>query len=219
MRVFIVGARADGHGKVVLEILQAMNCFDIVGFVDDDPSKANLTIRGLGVIGTTRDFGRLRQDHGIQGGVVAIANNSRRRQLGEMIMHADLDLINAIHPTAHVDSDVSLDRGIVLCQGVVVVAGTRIGNCVNIHTGATVDHDNIIKDGANLGPGVHTAGRVEIGMDAFLGTGAAIIPDIIVGDGAVVGAGAVVIRPVDPFDKVVGVPARSIMDADLLPRE
>lgn len=219
MRIFIVGARPDGHGKVVLEILQAMNSFEVVGFVDDDPAKANLTIRGLGVIGTTRDFNKLRQDFGIQGGIVAIANNSKRRQLGKMIMQANLELINAIHPTVHVDSDVLLGKGVVLCQGVIIVSGTRIGNCVNIHTSATIDHDNIIKAGANLGPGVHTTGRVQIGMDAFIGVGAALIPDIAVGDGAVIGAGAVVIQSVKPFDKVVGVPARSIVNVSKSTRE
>ncbi|MGL4598109.1 MAG: acetyltransferase, partial [Bacteroidia bacterium] len=77
-------------------------------------------------------------------------------------------------------------------------------------TGATIDHDNLVEDGANLGPGVHTAGRVKIGRDAFLGTGAIVIPDGSIGEGAIVGAGTVVIRPIDAFTKVVGVPAKTI---------
>jgi acetyltransferase-like isoleucine patch superfamily enzyme len=121
-----------------------------------------------------------------------------------------LELINAIHPTVHIDSEVSFGKGNVFCQGVIIVTGTKIGNCINIHTGATVDHDNIIEDGANLGPGVHTAGRVTICKDAFLGTGTVVIPDGIVGEGAITGAGTVVIRPVDPYTKVVGVPAKMI---------
>jgi len=214
MRVVIVGARFDGHGKVVLEILQATGMFDVVGFVDDDPAKRHDTIRGVSVIGTTSDFVRLREEDGVQGGIVAIAANSQRRRLARMIEEAKLELINAIYPTVHLDSDVVLGRGIVLCQGVIVIAGTRIGDCVNIHTGATIDHDNIIESGANLGPGVHTAGRVRIGQDAFVGTGAVFIPDVVVGEGAVVGAGAVVIRNVPPFDRVAGVPARSILKSD-----
>ncbi len=187
-----------------------MHRFEVVGFVDDDPEKRNLTVRGFPVLGSTRDLERLRQTSGVEGAIVAIADNPKRRALGQRILEAGLELINAIHPTVHFDSDVVLGKGVVLCQGVIVVAGTRIGNSVNIHTGATIDHDNVIGDGANLGPGVHTAGRVHIGRDAFIGTGAAFIPDVTVGEGAVVGAGAVVIRPVKPFDKVVGVPACSI---------
>lgn len=210
MRIVIIGARPDGHGKVVLEISQAMQGFEILGFVDDDPEKLSLTVRGLPVVGSTRDLERLQQNLDVEGAIVAIANNPRRRALGQRVLEAGLELVNAIHPTVHLDSDVVLGRGTVLCQGVIVVAGTRIGNSVNVHTGATIDHDNVIEDGANLGPGVHTAGRVHIGRDAFVGAGAVFIPDVMVGEGAVVGAGAVVIRPVEPFDRVVGVPARSI---------
>jgi sugar O-acyltransferase (sialic acid O-acetyltransferase NeuD family) len=209
-RVIIVGARADGHGKVVLEILEAMRCFQVVGFVDDDPSKQNLVIRGLPVMGGMADLRELKLKYDLQGGIVAIADNPRRRYLGQRIQDAGLELVNAIHPTAHLDSDVSLGRGIVLCQGVIVVAGTSIGNSVNVHTGATIDHDNVIEDGANLGPGVHTAGRVRICRDAFVGTGSSMIPDVTVGEGAIVGAGAVVIRDVFARVTAVGVPAKAI---------
>jgi sugar O-acyltransferase (sialic acid O-acetyltransferase NeuD family) len=210
MRIVIVGARPDGHSKVVLEILQAMQRFEIVGFVDDDPEKRELSIRDIPVVGTTSEFEQLRRTLGVEGAIVAIADNQRRRELGQEILRANLELVNAIHPTVHLDSDVVVGQGVVLCQGVIVVAGTQIGNSVNVHTGATIDHDNIIEDGANLGPGVHTAGRVHIGRDAFVGTGTVFIPDVTVGEGAIIGAGTVVIRPVKPFDKVVGVPARSV---------
>lgn len=210
MRVVIVGARADGHGKVVLEILKSMGCFEVVGFIDDDPNKQQLMIRGVPVIGTTSDITRLRKELRIEGGIVAIANNPLRRRIGQALREEGLELINAIHPSVHLDSDVSIGKGVVLCQGVIVITGTQIYDSVNIHTGATIDHDNVVESGANIGPGVHTAGRVRIGQDAFIGAGAVLIPDVVIGEGAVVGAGSVVINSVAPYDKVVGVPARSI---------
>ncbi len=133
-----------------------------------------------------------------------------RRKLSSDIEKAGLKLVNAIHPTVHFDSDVTIGNGCYIGQGVIVITGTKIGNCVNIHTGATIDHDNVIEDGANLGPGVHTAGRVKIGKDAILGTGVLMIPDGVVEEGAIVGAGAVVIRTVKANTKVVGVPAKEI---------
>ena len=56
MKTIIVGARADGHAKVVLEILLSMKCFDIAGFIDDDESKIGEKIRGYPVIGTMRQL-------------------------------------------------------------------------------------------------------------------------------------------------------------------
>jgi sugar O-acyltransferase (sialic acid O-acetyltransferase NeuD family) len=209
-KVVILGARIDGHAKVVLEIIEAEGKYEVVGFIDDNLFGNQLTIRNIPVIGTTSDLSVLKQQLGLFGAIVAIGNNLQRRKLGAKIQEAGLQLINAIHPTVHIDSDVEIGLGNCFCQGVIIVAGTRIGNCVNVHTGATIDHDNVIEDGANLGPGVHTSGRVTICRDAFLGAGTVVIPDGYIGEGAITGAGTVVIRPIASLTKVVGVPARLI---------
>ncbi len=206
----IIGARADGHAKVVLEILEAGEVYNVVGFIDDDKSKIGTEIRGIKVIGTTEDLKSLKDKIGVAAGIVAIGNNTMRRRLSDKIVSSGLELINAIHPTVHIDSDVEIGKGCYIGQGVILVTGTRIGNCVNIHTGATIDHDNIIEDGANLGPGVHTAGRVKIGRDAFLGTGAVVIPDASVGENSIVGAGGVVINGLPANVTAVGVPVKVI---------
>lgn len=209
-KVVILGARIDGHAKVVLEIIKAEGKYDVVGFIDDNLFGKGKPIRNIPVIGTTSDLPMLKQQFGLFGAIVAIGNNLQRRKLGDKIQEAGLQLINAIHPSVHLDSDVIIGLGNCFCQGVIIVTGTRIGDCVNVHTGATIDHDNIIEDGANLGPGVHTSGRVTICRDAFLGAGTLVIPDGYVGEGAITGAGTVVIRPVPSYTKVVGVPARVI---------
>lgn len=208
--IIIIGARADGHAKVVYEIILAMKKYNVIGFIDDDESKQGALIRDKKVIGKMADLIFLKEKHNLIGGIVAIGNNKQRRELSEQIKKSGLELINAIHPTVHFDSDVKIGEGCYIGQGAIVVTGTKIGNCVNIHTGTTIDHDNSIEDGANLGPGVHTAGRVKIGKDAFIGTGAAIIPDAIIEEGAIVGAGSVVLNKVFAYTKVVGVPARKI---------
>jgi sugar O-acyltransferase (sialic acid O-acetyltransferase NeuD family) len=207
-KAVIIGARADGHAKVVLEILLASGSVEIAGFIDDDPAKKGELIRGYTILGSFSELPILADKQGITSAIVAIGHNSMRRELASRAEKLGLELINAIHPTVHLDSDVILGKGNYLGQGVIVVTGTRIGNCVNIHTGTTIDHDNLVEDGANLGPGVHTAGRVKIGKDAFLGAGTVVIPDGSIGEGAITGAGTVVIRPVAPYTKVVGNPAR-----------
>jgi sugar O-acyltransferase (sialic acid O-acetyltransferase NeuD family) len=209
-KAVIIGARADGHAKVVLEILLAEGKVEVAGFIDDDLSKKGSSIRNYPVLGTLSELPSIALQKGIQCGIVAIGNNPMRRALAEKLEAMGLELINAIHPTAHLDSDVVVGKGNYIAQGVIVVTGSRIGNNVNIHTGTTIDHDNVIEDGANLGPGVHTAGRVKIGKDAFLGTGTLVIPDGIVGEGAITGAGTVVIHPIEKYTKVVGVPAKLI---------
>jgi sugar O-acyltransferase (sialic acid O-acetyltransferase NeuD family) len=209
-KAVIIGARADGHAKVVLEVLLAQGGIEVLGFIDDDASKKGQLIRNFPVLGILDELPQLIRSKNISCAIVAIGHNSMRRALAIKVQEMGLELINAIHPTVHLDSDVQLGKGNYLGQGVIIVTGARIGNCVNIHTGTTIDHDNIIEDGANLGPGVHTAGRVKIGKDAFLGTGTLLIPDVSVGEGVIAGAGTVIIKSLPPFIKVVGNPARQI---------
>jgi sugar O-acyltransferase (sialic acid O-acetyltransferase NeuD family) len=206
----IIGARKDGHAKVVLEILNAGKKYKVVGFVDDDPTKMGMDIKGIKVIGNVKQLKDFKKKLRVKAGIVAIGDNPMRRKLSEKVVEAGLELISAIHPTVIKDSDVKIGKGCYIGQGVILVTGTQIGNCVNIHTGATIDHDNIIEDGANLGPGVHTAGRVKIGRDAFLGTGAIVIPDGVVGKGSIIGAGGVVINTIPPNVTAVGVPVKVI---------
>ncbi len=209
-KAIIVGARADGHAKVVLHVYLASKHVDVVGFIDDDPSKKEVIIGGLPVLGQMTDIPILKTKFGINSGIVAIGNNTQRRELANKIETYGLELINAIHPSVIIDGDVQIGKGNYIGQGVIIISGTRIGNCVNIHTGTTIDHDNIIEDGVNIGPGVHTAGRVCIRQNTFLGAGCTVIPDIEIGKGVVAGAGTVIIRNVSPFTKVVGNPARRI---------
>lgn len=210
MKCLIIGARADGHAKVVLEVLRAAGEHEVVGFIDDDPGKRSVVINGVPVIGAMNDIPELRRSQGIAAGIVAIGDNPKRRALGVELKAHGLKLINAIHPTVVRDPDVRIGEGCYIGQGVILVTGTTVGDSVNIHAGATIDHDNVIEDGANLGPGVHTAGRVRIERDAFLGTGTLVIPDASVGCGAICGAGTVVLDRVEPFTKVVGAPPRVI---------
>src|SRR5262249_21750200 len=152
-KAIIVGARADGHAKVVLEILLAAGTVEVVGFVDDDVTKKGTSIRNYLVLGTMAEIESLKISHGVSAGIVAIGNNPMRRSLSGQLEQKGLKLINAIHPTVHMDSDVEIGKGNYIGQGVIIVTGSKIGNCVNIHTGTTIDHDNVIEDGANIGPG------------------------------------------------------------------
>jgi sugar O-acyltransferase (sialic acid O-acetyltransferase NeuD family) len=157
-----------------------------------------------------KELSDLIKEKNISGGIVAIGDNAKRRELAQQLKKLNLKLINAIHPTAILDSDVSVGEGNYIAQGVIIVTGTKIGNCCNIHTAASIDHDNILEDGVNLGPGVRTAGRVTIKQDAFLGTGTVVIPDITIGEGSYLGGGSVVIKNIQSFTKEVGNPSRKI---------
>jgi len=53
-------------------------------------------------------------------------------------------------------------------------------------------------------------GDVVIGDRVWIGYRAIILPGVFLGEGAVIGAGAVVAKDVEPYEIVVGNPARKI---------
>ncbi|QLQ08357.1 MAG: hypothetical protein HZY76_21790 [Anaerolineae bacterium] len=206
MRVIILGARADGHARVVLDILEASGV-TVVGFLDDDPTKWGQAIRGRPILGGVDRLAALITTHQPRGhrgdwprAAARWGSTFARRACGWSTPFIPRRTWPATRSSAQGVPLPRRDRH----------ARRTPGDCVTLYTAATVDHDSVLEDGANLSPGVHTAGRVHLGRDVFVGVGAVFIPDVRVGEGAYIGAGAVVIRDVAPYDVVAGVPARSI---------
>ena len=86
------------------------------------------------------------------------------------------------------------------------------GSSIVIGETATVGVDCCISHGVTLGgTGKESGNRhPKVGNGVFLGAGATILGNIKIGDGAIINAGAVVTKPVEPFTRVGGVPAKFI---------
>jgi sugar O-acyltransferase (sialic acid O-acetyltransferase NeuD family) len=208
MKCVIVGA--GGHGRVVLDILVRAGGHDIVGFLDSNPALTGKRVDGKLVYGTIEDLSRLRQEHAVEGALVAIGNNGVRRDFADRIERQGLTLINAVHPSANLANNVTIGRNVVVAAGALVCAHCHIGDSVILNTGCIVDHESMIGPGTHVCPGARLAGRVLVESGAFVGIGATIIQNLKIGYNAVIGAGAVVIRDVAPNTTVVGVPAHPI---------
>jgi len=208
-RCVIVGA--GGHGRVVLDILLNAGGYDVAGFVDSNPALAGKRVDGLPVLGRPEDTPAIRRDSGIECGIVAIGDNGVRRDFANRLRSWGLELINAIHPSAHLAHNVTLGRNIVVAAGSLVCAHCQIGESVILNTGCIVDHESLIGTATHVCPGARLAGRVTVESGAFIGIGATVIQYIRIGYESVVGAGAVVIEDVPPMTTVVGVPAKPIV--------
>ncbi len=204
--LLIIGA--GGHGAVVLDIVLAAGLYRPIGFIDADPAQAGKRIDGVPVLGPMNLLPKLKQK--ARFAIVAIGDNRARVSYAAKLRQAGFELVNAIHPTAHVSHTATVGHNLVIAAGAIVSTSVRIGDSVLINTGAIVDHECEIGDGVHLGPGCKLAGRVRIATGAFVGIGACVIQCLRVGEEAIVGAGAVVIRDVADRDTVIGVPARSM---------
>lgn len=206
MRTVIIGS--GGHGRVVLDILQAGKTHEPIGFLDANAALHGRCVDGKPILGCIDDLPRLRHALRIESAVVAIGDNTIRQIVARKVTGFGIPLVQAIHPSANIAATATIGCNVVIAAGAIVCAHCRVGDSVILNTGCIVDHESVIGDGAHVCPGARLAGRVQVEAGAFLGIGSTIIQCLRIGEDAVVGAGAVVIEDVPPMTTVVGVPAR-----------
>lgn len=199
-----------GFGREVWGLVSALRIagspWRVAGFVDDDPSPANLRLverLGSAVIGA---IGALRQ--GRRAVVAAVGDPATRARIVHELIGADLEWPVLIHPDATVGPDVAVGEGTVIAAGARLSVHIEVGAHVHVDQNVTVGHDSRIGAFSRLNPQACLSGAVTLGRQVLAGANATILPGLSVGDGAVVGAGAVVVRDVPAAAVVKGVPAR-----------
>ena len=80
-RILVVGAGALGK-EITYKILahRALG-FEVAGFLDDDPGKANLSFHGVGVLGTLADVGQVLEEHKIDQVFVALPLDAHKKMM------------------------------------------------------------------------------------------------------------------------------------------
>lgn len=205
----IVGC--GGFGREVADVVCAINLqsptFDLLGFVDDDPSPEDLdriAHLGLPLLGSVASQlgGRPRLY------ALGIGNGAVRRLLDHRFEAAGWTAPVLIHPDATFGAAVSFGSGAIICAGARLTTNIRVGRHVHVNLNSTVGHDSVIDDFATINPLVAVSGNVRIGETATLGTHSAVLQNLSIGSGAFVGGSALVVKNVPPETLVKGVPAR-----------
>ena len=214
-KVVFVGA--GGHCKVLLDIFQEMqksdfNNIEVFGITDYDQEKIGKAFCSSKVIGNDSVLPKIFND-GVRYAVVGIGgigDNSLRKDIYIKLKHIGFNILNIIHPSSYIGSNVSLGDGNVVGIRSIINAEAQIGSNVIINTGSIIEHDCVIESHVHIAPGVVMSGGVHVDDEVHIGTGAVIIQGIKIGKNALVGAGSVVINDVPEGAVVVGNPAKII---------
>ncbi len=189
---------ASGHGKVIIEILEAMGIK--IDLIFDD----NYSIKSL--IGyPVQEFSqKLVLDKKL---IISMGNNSIRKKIVSAIV---AEYGNALHPSSIISPSCKIGEGSVIMAGVTINADTHIGKHCIINTNSSVDHDCRIGDFVHLSPNATLCGDAHIGEGSHIGASSVIIPGKKIGKYCVVGAGSVVINDISDFSVAVGNPCKVI---------
>lgn len=198
-----------GHAKVLIDCLGIIGHAKILGILDPDTELWGKILSGVPVLGADNMLPDL-VTAGVNSFVVgagSIGNSQIRQKLFEFGLANGLQPLSVIHPAATISTRVELAWGVQILAASVINAGARIGKNVIVNSGAIVEHDCEISDHVHIATGAKLSGGVRVGSGAHIGAGATIRQNIVIGDGAVVGIGAAVVKDVQPYSIVVGVPA------------
>mgnify|MGYP001190438391 CR=1 FL=1 len=203
MKSVLIGA--GGHGRVLMEAYLPARFDAILDSVIQLPE-----IEGVPVIGSDDLLPGL----AAQGfthfviGVGSAKSCARRAELFQTALHAGLQPLTIIHPTAWISPSAEIAPGCQILPRAVIHTRARVAENVLVNTASIVEHDCTVGAHCHLATGTVLCGGVSIAETSHIGAGSVIRQGIRIGAGALVAAGAVVVKDVADGQTVAGVPAR-----------
>lgn len=205
----IVLLGAGGHCKVIIDILNSTNKYEIAG-ITDKSIKGN--VLNIPIIGDDNVLPKLYRE-GVEYafiGLGALSNMNIRNLLYSQLKKIGFKLPVLIHKAAVVSPYSHVSDGTCVMAGAIINPGADIGeNCI-INTGSVIEHDCKVGHNTHISPNAAVAGRVTIGSNTHIGIGSSIIQGITIGNNVTIGAGAVVISNIEDNSLAVGIPAKVI---------
>lgn len=199
-KLLIIGA--GGHGRVIASIAKISKKYKSICFLDDADIEFS---GGYPVIDKIVNFKKYISEYVF---FVAIGTNEFRQEISQKLLDSGAQIVNCIHPSAIINDDVVIGKGVAVIAGAVINTGATIGDGVIINTQSSVDHDSHVGSYSHIAVGAHIAGEVKIGKNVFVGAGAVVIEDIKICDGCTIGAGAVVVKNIEQKGTYTGMPAK-----------
>lgn len=182
-----------GHGKSLIELVRALDTYELIGVVDDGMAMESRVL-GLPVVGGVDSLQELAK-RGIRQAVNAVGGVGDVRvrvQVFGSLHRAGFVCPSLVHPRALVEPSASLADGTQIFPFAYVGSEVEVGYGSIVNTGAIVSHDCVISDYVNVAPGAILAGGVAIGPQALVGMGVTVNLGVHIGAHARIGNGATV---------------------------
>ena len=215
--LIIIGAGGSSQqiGEAVEQVNLRQPRWNLLGFLDDDPTKLGKTILGLTVLGpvaTARQYSAKF--------IIGMANARDPGRRAKVLSSMGTDperFATVIHPSAIVSRHARVGTGTAIMQNVVITQNSIVVDHVIILHNVSIGHDVTIEDFATISPDSVITGACRIGAGAYIGAGSAINNRCVVNPTAVVGLGSVVTKDVPAGWTVVGNPATRLMPKGAAP--
>ena len=208
-KVLIFGS--SGHAKVIIDIFEKENMYEIIGLLDSYRSIGEKTL-GYPVIGTYNTIPKEILALKNLSLFIAIGDNWERQQVFKKIINLipNAEFVNAIHPSSQIGKNVTIGKGVSLMAGSIVNSDSLIGDFTILNTNASLGHDSKMSDFSSLGSRAVTGGHVMIGDFSAISIGATLVNKLSIGKHSIIGAGSLLMKDCGDNKIMYGVPAKII---------
>ncbi|UTH00865.1 acetyltransferase [Macrococcoides canis] len=204
--IIIVGA--GGHANSVIDSIEEIKLFNIVGYIDNYEN-SNISYPYLG-----NDMDAYKYiENGINNVVICIGttkSNEIRKNIIEFYESLKFNFPKIISKSALVSNKSIIEDGVFIGKNVVINSGAKIHKHSIINTGVIIEHDCTIGKYCHIAPGSVISGCVNIGVNTHVGTNSTIIQNINIGENTTIGAGSVVVKDIDCNKLGYGVPFKEV---------
>ncbi len=205
-KVIIVGD--GGHAKVVIDIIEEENKYEIIGVTTAETETGLFC--GYDILGND-DVLLSYKKKGINNvaiGIGGFKDNVLRTKIFTKLTDMGLNIINAIHPSAIISKTVTLGKGLVVFPNVTINTDAIIGNNIIIATNSSIDHETIIESDSLISAGVTIGAYSRICKGSLCAIGSTVVSGVNIGVNVLVAAGVVVVNSIESEKKVFGIPAK-----------
>ena len=205
-KIVIYGA--GGLGREIYELIDEVNKYNILGFLDDGiiNNKESVNIPILGGIEFLHNI-----EYPI-GVVFAISDVYVKQNIYKKILQINKGhyFPIVIAKNSYVSKRAMLSEGTIVGRYCSVSTSVQLGKLVFLNTKCDIGHDSIIGDFCSLMPSVNVSGNVSVGQRTLIGVQSAILQRIKIGSDVTVGMGSKVMTDVPDNCTVMGYPAKII---------
>ena len=200
-KIIVLGS--GGHAKSVVDAIEAMGEFEIVGFAGPD---ATASYRGYRTICDDGGLEALHVDGVMSAafGIGYLGGADIRRGFFRRLRGIGFRFPAIVDPSAAIARDAVICRGAFVGKNVVVNSSARVGVLAIVNSGAIIEHECSVGDYAHVSVGAVLCGQVAVGEGAFVGAGSTVIQSLSIGAESIIGAGSTVLRDVPEGGKAVG---------------
>jgi sugar O-acyltransferase (sialic acid O-acetyltransferase NeuD family) len=206
-QLVIIGA--GGLGREVAALVDDINNatatpqWELLGFVDDDPSKVGTSVACRKVVGSRAWL----LDNPKVWAVLAVGNSSARLAMANEM--PGVKWATLVHPKTLMPSAFkpNIGNGAVIFGGAILSTDVAIGKHSLIYYGCTISHDVSLGSFTTVLPACNIAGNVQIGDRVTLGIGTKVAHNICIHPNTCLAAGSVVVKDLPGGCLAAGVPA------------